>query len=1055
MEKFENAKENKKQTKKYIKLGIGAVVVLLLAVMPMMAANREMEESAASILSATVEARDIDTQIIGGGQLSSESYLNVRIPENVKLTEYLVGNGDIVSEGDAIAKVDKVSVMTAITEVQETLDYLADEIADASDDAASTSVKALAGGTVKVIYAREGESVQNVMLDHGALAVLSLDNVMAVKIERESSLDVGDTVVVTLPDGTEVDARVKTNLEDVLTITMEDDDYSVGAKVTVTTEDGDRLGAGELYIFSPWSATAYSGMVADILVDENDTVYIGQSMFTLEDTGNSAQFQRLIDQRQEYEELMQELFTMYRTETITAPCDGIVTGVDKNGTYLLSDNGDGWIVSLLSFFSKEDDDGFIAYSAKVMEVTDNGMTLLMSPERTYIGEMSELSTVAADITNMTEVWNYSGSTMTYTQNAEGLLQQSGSAKVGDILLAVGDEEQVYWFVVLNGNRNAVQTVQTRNPYSGILAFLLSDTETPTDTCTGDDACTASSHNDGCPKNPVQPAVCTGDDSCAADSHNGGCPKNPVQPVVCTGNDSCTVESHNSECPKNPVQQNTCTEEYGCTASTHNVGCPVVAANNTVSFFTTEEGDNDEDEENGGNEENCTGASDCTAETHDDNCKARCNLEEGCTASNHKDGCASQKSSDAESGQAGVSIITSALNQGVVGQSYNSPLQATDGTNVLSGTWAASVLPAGLSIDANTGVISGTPVAAGTYTVTIGFTYNGTPVAKDFTLTIAEATSEAETYLGYVAQVVEIGNGAMKVKKTAYAYTITDLNNLPVVSIDTNALTQEVTYSSGLITETSAAVNDYLLIVVEQDGTLKHFVKQEAPAAGTPGDSTGGMPSGGSVPSGGGMSSGGGMNMGGMGQTQTFETYTLDKLTVASVTSQEHMTVSITIDELDITSIYVGQEAIVSVDALGGEQFEAQISRISNSGENEGGNSKFTVEVTLAKSGDMLPGMYSSAFITLDTSESVPTVPVAALNKSGVETILYTSYDAEEGTLGNPVVVTIGCSDGENVEIISGLALGQTCYYEYYDTYVESNAPQQGNSFNLGAMMGRR
>ena len=126
MGKFENAKENKKQTNKYIKLGIGAVVVLLLAVMPMMAANRETEESAASILSATVEVRDIDTQIIGGGQLSSESYLNVRIPENVKLTEYLVGNGDIVSEGDAIAKVDKVSVMTAITEVQETLDYLAD-----------------------------------------------------------------------------------------------------------------------------------------------------------------------------------------------------------------------------------------------------------------------------------------------------------------------------------------------------------------------------------------------------------------------------------------------------------------------------------------------------------------------------------------------------------------------------------------------------------------------------------------------------------------------------------------------------------------------------------------------------------------------------------------------------------------------------------------------------------------------------------------------------------------------------------------------------------------
>ena len=169
-----------------------------------------------------------------------------------------------------------------------------------------------------------------------------------------------------------------------------------------------------------------------------------------------------------------------------------------------------------------------------------------------------------------------------------------------------------------------------------------------------------------------------------------------------------------------------------------------------------------------------------------------------------------------------------------------------------------------------------------------------------------------------------------------------------------------------------------------------------------------------------------------------------------------MTVSITVDELDITKIYVGQAAVVSVDALGGEQFEAEITKISNSGENEGGNSKFTVEVTLGKSGEMLPGMYSSAFITLETCENVPCVPVAALGKDGVDSILYTSYDAETGTLGEPVVVSIGVSDGENVQILEGFAAGETCYYEYFDTYVGSDSPQQqGSGFNLGAMMGRR
>lgn len=41
MENIKKTKEHKKQTKKYIQLGIGAAVVLLLAVMPMLASSRD------------------------------------------------------------------------------------------------------------------------------------------------------------------------------------------------------------------------------------------------------------------------------------------------------------------------------------------------------------------------------------------------------------------------------------------------------------------------------------------------------------------------------------------------------------------------------------------------------------------------------------------------------------------------------------------------------------------------------------------------------------------------------------------------------------------------------------------------------------------------------------------------------------------------------------------------------------------------------------------------------------------------------------------------------
>ena len=138
-----NKAEQKKHRRKIIAWVLMAAVVFLLAVMPVLAAKNESgQEQTASILSGTVEYGSIDTQIIGGGQLASEAAIKLQIPEEVKLTEYLVGNGDTVSEGDPIAKVDRISVMTAITGVQDTLDELSGEILDAEDDQAATTVKA-------------------------------------------------------------------------------------------------------------------------------------------------------------------------------------------------------------------------------------------------------------------------------------------------------------------------------------------------------------------------------------------------------------------------------------------------------------------------------------------------------------------------------------------------------------------------------------------------------------------------------------------------------------------------------------------------------------------------------------------------------------------------------------------------------------------------------------------------------------------------------------------------------------------------------------------------
>ena len=443
----------KKNTiKRVVSLVCIAALVAFLAAMPLLTKQEKEEDGPkASILSGTVTAGNIDIELIGGGTLTEADAVSISVPAAVKLTEFLVANGDSVSEGDAVASVDPVTVMTAITQVQETLEYLSEQIEEASSVTDEQTVSALAGGTVKILYAQAGDSVQDVMLEHGALAVLSLDGLMAVDLETESTLAVGVAVKLTFSDRSEASGEVLRNLAGEMTVTVEDDGYTPGDTVVVTDGDGNEIGSGELYIYSPWNATAYAGTVKTVKVSEGDSLKAGKALMVLENVGYSAEYRQLIGQRQAYEELMLDLFRMYQSGVVTAPADGVVSGIDKASTQLLSADS-GWFLSLLANAPTGDDETVYSnFVGQIQTIADNGWVLNLNPESFPVADYLDLSGVSLDTARMTQTVLYTsnGAPVFTLENGAWVLVDSATVTIGDILLFATDGAgSIVWTVLL-------------------------------------------------------------------------------------------------------------------------------------------------------------------------------------------------------------------------------------------------------------------------------------------------------------------------------------------------------------------------------------------------------------------------------------------------------------------------------------------------------------------------------------------------------------------------------------------------------------------------------
>ena len=189
----------------------------------------------------------------------------------------------------------------------------------------------------------------------------------------------------------------------------------------------------------------------------------------------------------------------------------------------------------------------------------------------------------------------------------------------------------------------------------------------------------------------------------------------------------------------------------------------------------------------------------------------------------------------------------------------------------------------------------------------------------------------------------------------------------------------------------------------------------------------------------------------------------------------YLTMTLDVDELDISSIAVGQTVSVVADAVEDTVYTGVVTKVSVAGTSTGSATTYPVTIRIDDTDGLLPGMSVDATIELESAQDVLAIPASALNRG--DTVLVTvdspsavnaqdvqapaeesagdqseSADAPAGDMETQYVsvqVTTGVSDGDYIEITSGLQEGDVVAYIPTSSSSDSGMPMMGGGMPGG------
>ena len=170
----------------------------------------------------------------------------------------------------------------------------------------------------------------------------------------------------------------------------------------------------------------------------------------------------------------------------------------------------------------------------------------------------------------------------------------------------------------------------------------------------------------------------------------------------------------------------------------------------------------------------------------------------------------------------------------------------------------------------------------------------------------------------------------------------------------------------------------------------------------------------------------------------------------------YLEMTINVDELQVSSLSVGQSVQVTADAVPDKTYTGVVTRVSLKGTSNGGTTTYPVKVRIDETDGLRPGMNANAEIVVAQAKNTLTVPNAAIVRGGYVLVTQDSpsaVNADPGMIAPDgyvyVPVKTGVSDDNYTQIVSGLTGNDTVAYDsaaastdtYYDDggYYEADA----------------